>query len=264
MLKGKLALVTGASSGMGACFARQLAARGSDLVITARREDRLKALAAEITSEHGVSVTILPLDISKPDAPRVLFSKTEEAGRPVDVLVNNAGFANIGLFLDTAWERTSELLDVNMRALTELCWLFGRPMFARKSGYILNVASFASFTPVPNMAAYAASKAYVRNLSEALAIELEGQGVNVCALCPGPVATDFFEVAGRAVDRTAIPSGAAGPEKIAAAGLSALFAGKHVCLPVAKDHVNAFFMRLLPRGFVMRMAGKEMGLPKNK
>jgi short-subunit dehydrogenase len=262
MLNGKTALITGASSGMGRSFALQLAERGADVVITARRDERLRSLAEEITERHGVKATVVPLDLSLPDAPARLFDSTEGSGTPVEVLVNNAGFANLGTFLDTPYERSAELLNLNMLALTGLCWRFARPMCGRGSGFILNVASFASFTPVPNMAAYAASKAYVRNFSEALAMELEGSGVRVCAICPGPVATEFYEVAGRVAGRTGIPSGAAGPDRIAAAGLGALFSGRRLCLPVAKDHLNALFMRLLPRGFVMRMAGKEMGLKK--
>ncbi|MBI5526030.1 MAG: SDR family oxidoreductase [Deltaproteobacteria bacterium] len=262
MLKGKTALVTGASSGLGRSFANLLAAKGADLVITARRGDRLKTLAGELETKHGSTVTIIPLDLSMRGAAAELFERTEAAETPVEILVNNAGFATLGTFLDTACERSAELLAVNMKSPTELCWRLGRAMRERGSGRILNVASFASFTPVPNMAIYAASKAYVRNFSEALSIELDGTGVHVCALCPGPVATDFYEVAGRAVGRTDVPAGAAGPDEIAGAGLDALFAGKRLCLPVAKDHMNAFFMRLLPRGFVMKMAGKEMGLHK--
>ena len=258
-LKGKTALVTGASSGMGACFATLLAARGADLVITARREDRLKALAAEITQKHGVAVTVVPLDISLPDAPGKLFERTEGAGKPVEVLVNNAGFANLGAFLDTSYERSAQLLTVNMLALTELTWLFGRAMRDRGSGFILNMASFSAFTPVPNMATYSASKVYVRNFSEALAMELEGSGVKVCTICPGIVNTDFYEVASRTAGGYIKPSGGDTPDTIAAIGLDALFAGKRLSLPVVKDHVHAFFIRLLPRGFVMKMAGKEMG-----
>jgi hypothetical protein len=262
-LKGKTALVTGASSGMGARFAERLAARGADLVITARREDRLKALAADITQKHGVAVTVLPLDISLPDTPGALFAKTEGAGRPVEVLINNAGFAALGRFLDTPYERSAQLLTVNMLALTDLTWRFGRAMRDRGSGYILNMASFSAFTPVPNMATYAASKAYVRNFTEAVALELEGTGVRLCAICPGAVATEFWDVANQSSPAKTVPSAAAGPDTIAAAGLEALFGGKNLALPCSVDHFNAFFMRLLPRGFIMKMAGKEMGLGKH-
>jgi uncharacterized protein len=261
-LKGRTALVTGASSGMGACFAKQLAARGADLVITARREDRLKALAAEVVKKHGVAVTVLPLDMACPGAPAELFARTEGEGRPVEVLVNNAGFANLGTFLDVPYERSAELLTVNMLALTGMTWLFGRAMRTRKGGYILNMASFSAFTPVPNMATYSASKVFVRNFSEALSMELEGSGVSVCTICPGIVDTDFYEIASRTASGLIKPSGGDTPDTIAAIGLDALFAGRRRSLPVAKDHVNAFLMRLMPRGFVMKMAGKAMGLQK--
>lgn len=259
-LKGKTALVTGASSGMGAAFADLLAARGAGLVITARREDRLKALAASITQKHGVPVTVVPLDIAKPGAPDELFACTEGAGKPIEVLVNNAGFAMLGSFLDIPWARASELFRVNMLALAEMTWLFGRAMRDRKGGYILNMASFSSFTPVPNMTAYSASKVFARNFSEALAVEIEGSGVSVCTICPGIVNTDFYEIASRTAGRFVKPAGGDTPEKIAAIGLDALFAGKRLSLPVAKDHLNALFMKILPRGFIMKMAGREMGL----
>lgn len=264
MLKGRTAMVTGASSGMGVSFARQLAAKGANLVLTARREDRLKALATEITAAHGTKVTVIALDLALSDAPDRLFADTEGVGRPVDVLINNAGFATLGDFLDTPRERAMELLVVNITALTALTWRFGQAMRARKTGFVLNVASFASFTPVPHMSVYAASKAYVRNFSEAVAIELEGSGVRVCAICPGAVATEFWSVANRGTTAQVIPSGADSPDAIAAAGLDALFAGRRLALPRVKDSVNAFFLRLLPRGFVMRMAGKEMGAGRTR
>jgi short-subunit dehydrogenase len=257
-LKGRTALVTGASSGLGICFATQLAECGADLVLTARREERLHELAGTLSARHGCRATVVPLDLAAPEGPARLLAATEGAGLAVDVLVNNAGFASLGDFLDVPLERASELLALNVAALTEITWRVGRAMRERKRGHILNVASFAAFTPVPHMAVYAASKAYVRNFTEAAALELAPHGVVLCALCPGAVATEFWDVANRGAAGSVSPSGAERPEVIVAAGLEALFAGRRLVLPRAKDAVNAFFLRLLPRGFVMKMAGREM------
>jgi short-subunit dehydrogenase len=258
-LNGKTALVTGATGGLGAAFARRLAARGADLVLTDLHGDRLAELASEIQGRHGRQVTAVPLDLAAPGATAALLDRTEGAGVAVEVLVNNAGFATLGAFLDTPWERQAEMAAVNSLVPADLAWRFGRAMRARGSGFILNVASFASFTPIPNMAVYAASKAFARSFSEGLSFELEPAGIRVCALCPGAVATPFWDVASRTASAPVKPPGAS-PEQVAASALDALFAGRRLCLPRAKDHANAFFLRLLPRGFVARMAGREMGL----
>ena len=257
-LRGKTALVTGASSGLGREFAFQLAAMGAGLVLTARREDRLDELGREIPRRHGVPVTVLPLDLTLGDAPEQLFEATEGDGGPVDVLVNNAGFATLAPFREIPLERTKEQLQLNVVALTELTWRFARAMGVRGAGHILNVASFAGYTPVPGFATYAAGKAYVRNFSEALAQELDGSGVQVCVLCPGGVATEFWDVASDEGPSRSVQATLARPEDVVRAGLEGLFAGQASVLPGTVNQLNAFVMRFLPRGLLTRMTGKVM------
>ncbi|MDP7111529.1 MAG: SDR family oxidoreductase [Myxococcota bacterium] len=257
-LRGKTALVTGASSGLGREFAVQLAGMGAELVLTARREDRLDALGRELPDRFGVPVTVVPLDLTADGAPAALFEVTEGRGQPVDVLVNNAGFATLAPFLDIPLERTVDQLRLNVVALSELTWRFGRAMRARGGGHILNVASFAGFTPVPYFATYAAGKAYVRSLSEAAAHELASAGVRVCALCPSGVATEFWDVAGDGAAGGGVQAALARPEAVVAAGLRGLFDGRASVLPGPLNQLNAFVMRFLPRGFLVRMTGKVM------
>lgn len=197
--KGKLALVTGASSGLGKDFAKQLAAYGADLVITARRESSLNELAEELRTKHGVTVDVVALDLSKPEGPKELYEavKNLDLGKPVEVLINNAGFGAHGDYLDTEWEKLGGMLQLNMVTLAELTHLYGREMKARNSGYIMNLASIGSFQPAPSYATYAATKAFVLNLTEAINFELRGSNVKVSALCPGITRTEFFDVAGQ-------------------------------------------------------------------
>lgn len=252
-LRGRTALVTGASSGLGASFAEQLAALGADLVITARREDRLRDLAARLEAAHRVAVTVIPLDLAGPGAAEQLFAATEGRDRPVHVLVNNAGFGTLAPFVDVPIETTRSELQLNVVALTDLCRLFAHAMADRGDGHVLNVASFAAWTPVPFFATYAAGKAYVRHLSEALAEELRDRGVRVCALCPGAVDTEFWDRAGPRA-----PGPSAGPDEVARAGLDALFRGRASVLPGWINKLQAWFMALLPRRLVIRLTARIM------
>ena len=195
-LAGKTALVTGASSGLGVDIARELARRGCHLVLVARREDRLKQVQAELQGQHGIRAMTVALDLGDPQAPQILYDHLKTQKTPVDLLVNNAGLGVYGTELDIPWERTRQLLMLDIVALTHLTKLFARDMVARGNGYILQVASAAAFQPVPTYAAYAAAKAYVRSFSQALNVELQGTGVSCTALCPGVTATEFFDAAG--------------------------------------------------------------------
>jgi short-subunit dehydrogenase len=257
-LSGKTALVTGASSGMGHCFAEQLAAMGADLVICARRKERLDELAARIRESHGVEVLVIPVDLTEAGAAEKLFESTEGAGKPIEVLINNAGFAIFSPFVDIPWERTRQQIGLNVFALTELTWRFTGAMRGRGRGNILNVASFAGYTAVPNYATYAAGKAYVRNFSEALAWELRKTGVRVCSLCPGPVATEFFNVAGQTEMTPMVRAIQMQPERVARIGLKALFRGRRNLLPGPANKLSAFFMRFLPRRFLVWMTGRSL------
>lgn len=199
-LRGQSALVTGASSGIGLEIAKQLAAAGANLVLVARRKDRLEALASELRAAHGVTVDVIASDLAQPLAAARLFEATEGAGRIVDIVVNNAGFGIQSEFLDIPWERTAQQLSLNIVSLTESCYHFGRAMASRGRGFILNVASIGAYLPTPQYATYAAGKSYVRNFSEAFAFEVAGKGVTVTCLCPGPTETEFTDVAGHAME----------------------------------------------------------------
>lgn len=190
------AVVTGASSGIGAEFARQLAARGMHLVLTARREDRMQKLAEELDQLHGAKSIIIPDDLSDTNAPQRLFNAVQEHNIDVALLINNAGFGQVNAIDDVDVSKDLSCIDVNVRALTELTFLFLAPMRERGDGAILNVASVAAFQPVAYMPVYSASKAYVLHFTESLWAELRGTGVDVVALCPGTTETEFFDEAG--------------------------------------------------------------------
>lgn len=179
------ALITGASAGIGAEFARVFAENCYDLILVARSEDKLRDLAKELFSLHGRKCTVIASDLAQPTAAQKLFDEVAQQGLLVDVLVNNAGLLYEGPFPDTALNEHLQLLQVNVVACTALAYLFLKPMFDRGTGRILNVASTSAFQPLPLLSTYAASKAYLLSLSEALAIETRGSGVTVTALCPG-------------------------------------------------------------------------------
>ncbi|HEX5184760.1 MAG TPA: SDR family oxidoreductase [Allosphingosinicella sp.] len=246
MAPAPVTLVTGASSGLGAEFARQCRARGDRLVLVARRRDRLDALAAELGQTHVVA-----LDLAEPDAPERLAAEMEALGLTVETLVNNAGFGLSGRFAGQPAARQTGMIDLNVRALTALCRHFLPPMLERRRGFLLNIASTAAFQAGPNMAVYYASKAYVLSLTEALHQETKGKGVHVTALCPGPIATEFFEVAGAADGRLAKLG--ADPAAIASAGLHGLARNRAIVIPGFMNKVTAQSNRLLPRAAMRRI-----------
>jgi short-subunit dehydrogenase len=194
--KNKTALITGASSGLGYIFARKLALEGSDVIITARRSDRLEELAIAIREDIGRQVHVIQCDLSIPGSAKKLFDEVSALNIDVDILINNAGFGYKGDFLEADENIYRDMIQVNVTALTELTYLFLPGMKARKSGGIINVASMAGITSIPYFSVYAATKAYVLNMTEALWKELDGSGVHITAVCPGPTATEFFEVSG--------------------------------------------------------------------
>jgi short-subunit dehydrogenase len=189
-------LITGASSGLGAEFARQLATRAKCIILAARRRERLDTLAAEI-ARPGLTVHTLRVDLGSEDDTSRFLSELSKLGPKVNLLINNAGSGDHGLFEDSEWPKVRAMLDVNIRALTQITRALVKDLIASKRGAILNVSSIASLLPLPQMAVYAATKAYVTSFSEALRAELRGTGVSVTALCPGPVDTEFFTVAER-------------------------------------------------------------------
>ena len=199
VFSGKTALVTGASSGLGIDFARELARQGADLLLTARRQDTLEQVAQTIIAKSGVKVRVIPADLSQEDGPDGLYRQVRAAGLQVDVLVNNAGFGLFGDFLQVPWEQERQLLQVDVVALTRLTRLFVADMVERRSGYVLQVSSIGAYQPSPTYAMYSAAKTYVLNFSEALNFELRGTGVSVTTISPGVTATHFFETAGQKI-----------------------------------------------------------------
>lgn len=229
-------------------FARQLSARGQRLVLAARRKDRLDALAEEIGNARAVAV-----DLSKSGAAAKLIADVHAAGETVDMLVNNAGFGLTGRFAEQDPKRLRQMIDLNCGALTELCSAVAPGMIERRSGAILNVASTAAFQPGPGMAVYFATKAFVLSLTEALHEELRSHGIKVSALCPGPTATEFGEVAGFG---TSIPSFAmAQAAPVVRAGLKGLEQNHAVIVPGMLNKLSSQGHRLLPRKALRKIAG---------
>jgi len=245
----KVALVTGASAGLGVEFARQLSKRGHRLVLAARRKDRLEELAKELGNARGVAI-----DLSKKDAAAKLLADVAANGEVVDILVNNAGFGLIGRFAELDAKRERQMIDLNVGTLTDLCRAVAPAMIERKSGAILNVASTAAFQPGPKMAVYFATKAFVLSLSEALHEELKPHGIKVSCLCPGPTRTEFGDVAGfggsGAFDRLAM-----GAAEVVETGLKGLERNKAVIITGTINKIGALSTRFAPRSTVRKIAG---------
>jgi uncharacterized protein len=245
-------LITGASSGIGRELARLFAGAGSDLVLVARRGDRLHELSQELTSHYGVKAHVLAKDLTLPSAAREISDELDRSGIVVDVLVNNAGFGDLGAFAELGVERQREMVQVNVLALTELTRRFLPGMISRRRGGILNVASAAAFQPGPLMSVYYATKAYVLHFSEGLAEELSGTGVSVTCLCPGPTATEFGADS-RMEGSLLFRMGAMNAATVARAGYAGFRAGKVIVLPGIRNKLVAFSVRLGPRAVVRKI-----------
>lgn len=250
--QGKTALVTGASVGIGAAFARELASRGMNLILVARDEGRMQKLAAEIKQQYGTAVHVAPADLSLPAAAEQVKKGVAGSGREVDLLVNNAGFMSCGPFEEQDPAKEEAEVMVNVAALVGLTHAFLPGMLARGAGGVVNVASIAAFQPIPHLAVYAATKAFVVSFSAALWEECRGRGVRVVGLCPGTTSTELF-------DRAAAPQAALGKartsEQVVATALAAL--DRNRCLAV--DGWKNFFLtigpRLIPTWFAAKCAG---------
>jgi short-subunit dehydrogenase len=247
---GKWALVTGASAGIGVALARELAAGGANLVLTARRKDRLDELSASLRSRHKVKTEVFVADLAEAGAPEKIFAFTKEKGLDIDLLINNAGFGQFGEFPSVEIQRLLDMVQVNCHAVVHLTRLYLPEMIARHRGDVLILASTASFQAVPYISTYAATKAFDLLFAEGLAEEMKPYGIRVCALCPGSTETEFHVVAGQ--DQFIRKAETA--EKVARTGLKALAAGKSYVISGLGNYLGAHGERLVPRRFVTKIA----------
>ena len=248
---GKTALITGASSGIGAAFAKALAAKGSHLILVARSEEKLHALARQLTNQYAIRVEVIAADLSHVGIAHSMFEETQQRDLTVDILINNAGFGTYGRFetLDAEREQQEIILDVN--TLVDLTHTFVPSMLARHQGAIINVASIAAYQPGPYAAVYAASKAFVLSFSEALWGEYRTKGVRVLALSPGATSTEFFRVSG---SEEAMPANVETPEQVVQVALRALEQGRPSVVSGWQNVLLSNASRFLPRSVVVRLA----------
>lgn len=250
----KVALITGASVGLGEQFAQRFAQDGHDVILVARNAERLAALGGKLEQAHGVKAHVVPMDLSRPDAPERLFEDVRSRGLAVEFLVNNAGFGSTGPFVEQELAREVEMVDLNCTALLKLTHLFARPMRERGSGRILNVASTAGFQPGPYMATYYATKAFVVSFSEALAYELKGTGVSVTCYCPGATQTEFATRAGNAKSRLFQRPGVAKAPDVVAHAYGAMMKGRVLSIHGLFNWLLMQSLRISPRAAVRTIA----------
>jgi short-subunit dehydrogenase len=254
---GKWALVTGASAGIGAALARELASHGAKLILTGRRRERLESLAAELAAK-GTEVRIVAADLNDPAAPQQIYDATAGAGLAVDILINNAGLGQFGAFTQTDPEQELSQVRVNCEAMVRLTRLFVPPMVERRHGWVMILASTASFQPLPYLSTYAATKAFDRFFALGLAAEVARFGVKVTALCPGPTESEFFDVAHAGVIRA---RGVQSAEVVARLGVEAMARGRRTIIPNFSGRFTAQLVRLMPVGLITHFVEK-MARPK--
>jgi uncharacterized protein len=251
--RGKWALITGASAGIGRAFAFELAAGGTDLILTARRSDRLAELANELRAKYKIEVEVCVADLAQQNGPAEVFEFTSRKGFDVELLINNAGFGVFGEFAKCDLSRELEMIQVNIAAVVHLTRLYLSPMLTRRHGDILILASTAAFQGVPYLNTYSATKAFDLHFAEGLAEEVKRYGIRVCALCPGSTTSEFSEVAGQPENVLRKRESA---EKVAHVGLKALVDGKSSVISGWKNILGAEAQRLLPRRVVTRVVEK--------
>jgi uncharacterized protein len=255
------ALITGASSGIGAEFAHKLAARGMHLVLTARRADKLNELATDLHTRHGTHCETIPADLSDASQAKYLCDEIEKRGRTIEILVNNAGFAVVGDIASTDVDRVMELVRLNVGSVTELTHRILPGMLERKHGAIINLSSVAAFQPVAYMSAYAASKSFVLHFSEALWAEARDFGVTVMALCPGVTETDFFNIAG--VPGWLKKQQSQSADKVVRKAIKALDKNRQYVIPGWKNYLRSLLVRLASRKRVV-IESMKFFRPKKK
>ncbi len=254
MAQENYALITGASGGIGECFARSLAARGWNLALVARSKEKLESLAGELRATHKVRAEAMESDLSVPEAAARLAQTVLERKLSIELLVNNAGFGARGEFWKLPLERQSEMLRLNIQALVELTYYLLPSMLERRRGAIINVSSTASFQPLPYTAFYAATKAFVTNFSLGLAEELRPYGITVVTLCPGGTRTNFFEASKYGVRK--VPGGLQAPEEVVEAALRKLDRGGGLVVPRLINKLSVFVQRFVPRSMVVKSAAR--------
>lgn len=251
------AIITGASSGLGTAFAKLLAAKEYNLILVARRAERLQSIKVDILKSSTIDIHVVSLDLAQSDAAEKLVEYTNQHKLTISVLINNAGYGMNGNFMDLSIDKTTEMLQLNMTTLTKLSYFYGKQMLENKHGYILQVASIGAFQPTPFFAAYSATKAYVMLFSEALDFELKGSGVSVTTLYPGATKTEFFDVAdakvNKLVERTLMT-----PEQVAAIAINAMFNRKRSIVPGLINKISSFLTQLSPRKIATWSAANVM------
>jgi len=252
-------LITGASGGIGEEFARQYATKKRDLILVARSQDKLHALAQELSSRYGIKVEILVKDLASLGSPDEIFESCQNSGWQVDLLINNAGLGMFGAFAKQDEKNLEQMLILNMVSLSKLSRLFLPSMIRRRTGGIINVSSTAAFQPIPTFAEYAASKSFVLSLSEALHEEVRSQGVKVMALCPGPTETGFFERAESASGvKGQVKVGMQQADEVVSLAIARFERGERVTIPGLINKVGAYSAQLAPKSLVLKIAEKML------
>ena len=245
-LQGKWALITGASSGLGVDFAHDLAARGCNVILVARRQERLEAVAQEVMAKHDVVAKVIAMDLGEAEAPQRLYDKVKEMGTAVSVLINNAGFGVYGKFTDIPWEREAAMLNLDIVTLVHLTKLFIKDMVMADFGYVLQVSSIGAYQPSPLYASYSASKAFVLSFGEAINYELRDSNVSVTVVSPGVTRTEFLDVAGQETtfyQRMMMMES----KDVVRIGVDAMLKGKASVIPGFGNWLGAWMNRLVPR-----------------
>lgn len=252
----KATLITGASSGIGEAFARRLAEEKHDLVLVARSEEKLRTLRDELMAEHKITAHFIAIDLTGFEADKQLFEETENNGIEVDWLINNAGFGSMGDFAKLDLEKELQMIDLNISCLISLTHRYLQKMRERKSGTIINVSSAAGFQPIPFMATYAASKAFVTAFSEAVAEENRPFGIRVMALCPGSTKTNFFEASN--IDRALNVKGQQTPEEVVETALQGVAGGRSKIVSGWTNYIGAVLGSMAPNALTTRFIAKAI------
>lgn len=262
-IENKYALITGASSGIGADMSRILSEKGYNLVIAARREEKLEALKKEILEKYKeIDIKVIPIDLSLKESPEILYNKIKESDIQIYILINNAGYGIHDYFIDIPWENEETMLNLLILNLTRITKMFVKDMVERNSGFILLVSSIGAFQPTPSYATYAAAKSFVFNFGLALNYELRKTKVKSCVLCPGVTITGFQQAAGHTKETFFMKSTKTSSEKVAKAGIEGMLRGKYFVVPGVLNSINAKFMSILPRKLATKLALWGMGTPE--